>query len=183
MVYKNRTTLCTLATALAALVFSISAFTQSGRPDRPQADAGQQEPPPESLYFTAERMENLSTYFRAVTAAGLTDTLKGPGPFTVFAPTDEAFAKLPAETLEELFRPQNKEMLRAVLIAHIYATRATGAELSKLKDAVTLKRAPQSIDTSNGVKVGGAGVIRTDIIAENGIIHLIDTVLMPADGN
>ena len=167
-----------LLTAVAALAFSVPAAAQT--PAAP-ADGAAQEAQLDSLYFTAEGMGNLSVFFRAVKAAGLADTLKGAGPFTVFAPTDEAFAKLPAETLEELFQPQNKARLRDILINHVFAARATAAELGKLNDSVTLRRRPLAVDLANGPKVGGASVTRTDIMATNGVMHLIDTVLVPAN--
>ena len=168
--------------ALAAITFNLNASAQSGRP-APPTPAAEQEPELDSLFFTAERLNGLSTFFKAVKQSGLTDTLKGGGPFTVFAPTDEAFAKLPPETLEELFRPQNKERLRELLLAHIFPVGATSAELSKLNDAITLKRTPQTVDVTNGLKVGGANVTRSDITATNGVLHLIDAVLMPPGGN
>jgi uncharacterized surface protein with fasciclin (FAS1) repeats len=178
---RNPTTMRILATTLAVLLLSVSALTQSATPERPQAEAGQ--PELESLYFTAERMENLSIFFRAVKTAGLTDTLKGPGPFTVFAPTDEAFAKLPAETLEELLLPQNKERLRDILISHIFPVGATSGEITKLNEAVTLKRKALPVEAGSGIKVGGASVTRADIMATNGVLHLVDTVLMPQGDN
>ena len=167
-----------MLTLIATLMLSVSALAQNenARSSRP---AGEQ---PESLFSTAEHMDNLSVFFKAVKASGLTDTLKGAGPFTVFAPTDDAFAKLPAEMLEDLFRPQNKEKLREILITHIYAAKAMAAQMDELKNAVTLKRNSLSVDTSNGVKIGKATVTQSDIIASNGIIHTIDTVLLP-EGN
>ena len=169
--------------ALAAIAFNVSAAAQQGgRPETPPP-AAEQAQEPDSLFFTAERTGNLSTFFKAVKQSGLTDTLKGGGPFTVFAPTDEAFAKLPPETLEELFRPQNKERLRDILLSHIFAAGATSAELPKLNDAVTLKRTPQTLDVTNGLKIGGANVTQADIMATNGVLHLIDAVLMPPGGN
>ena len=178
---RNPTTMRTLATTLAVLLLSVSALAQSGTHARPQAEAGP--PELESLYFTAERIENLSIFFRAVKIAGLTDTLKGPGPFTVFAPTDEAFAKLPAETLEELLLPQNKERLRDILISHIFPVGATSGEITKLNEAVTLKRRALPVEAGGGIKVGGASVTRADIMATNGVLHLLDTVLMPQGDN
>ena len=170
-----------LLTAVAALAFSTPAAAQQGAAPAPRQEGAAQETPLDSLYFTAEGMSNLSVFFRAVKAAGLGDTLKGAGPFTVFAPTDDAFARLPAETLEELFLPQNKARLRDILLAHIFAARATGAELGKLNESVTLRRRPQPVEVADGLKVGGAAVTRTDIAATNGVMHLIDAVLMPAN--
>src|SRR5215207_2101331 len=149
--------------ALAAIAFNFGAAAQDGRPVAAPPPAAEQAQEPDSLF--------------------LTDTLKGGGPFTVFAPTDEAFAKLPPETLEELFRPQNKERLREILLSHIFAAGATSAELSKLNDAVTLKRTPQPLDLTNGLRIGGANVTQADIMATNGVLHLIDAVLMPSGGN
>ena len=169
--------------ALAAIAFNVGATAQGGKPAAAPPPAAEQPQEPDSLFFTAERMGNLSTFFKAVRQSGLTDTLKGGGPFTVFAPTDEAFDRLPPETLEELFKPQNKERLRELLLAHIFAAGATGAELSKLNDAVTLKRTPQTVDVTNGLKIGGANVTQTDIMATNGVLHLIDAVLMPPGSN
>lgn len=168
-----------MLTLIATITFSVAALAQSENAHNPQA-AGDE---PENLFFTAEHMDNLSLFFKAVKAAGLADTLKGAGPFTVFAPTDEAFAKLPPEMLEELFRPQNKEKLRELLITHIYATRATAAQIQNLKNAVTLKRRSLAVETGNGMKVGGASVTRSDIIAANGVLHLIDAVILPSDND
>src|SRR5215216_360195 len=100
--------------ALATIAFAVTAAAQSGG-GAGQQQGGEHEQQLDSLFFTAERLSNLSIFFKAVKQAGLADTLKGAGPFTVFAPSDEAFAKLPAETLEELLRPQNKERLRDIL--------------------------------------------------------------------
>jgi uncharacterized surface protein with fasciclin (FAS1) repeats len=167
-----------MLTLIATLMLSVSALAQSENAQSSQPTGEQ----PESLFFTAEHMDNLSVFFKAVKASGLTDTLKGAGPFTVFAPTDEAFAKLPAEMLEDLFRPQNKEKLREILITHIYATKAMASQIHELKSAVTLKRNSLAVDTSNGVKIGKATVKQSDIIASNGVMHTIDTVLLP-EGN
>lgn len=169
-----------LAAALAALTLAVFTAAQSGGGAGRRTDGGQEEPELDSLFFTVERTDNLGTFFKAVKASGLTDTLKGAGPFTVFAPTDEAFAKLPAETLEELFRPQNKERLRELLLTHIFPVGATSGEITKLNEALTLKRSALPVDTSGGVKVGGATVTRADIMATNGILHLVDTVLLPS---
>ena len=168
--------------ALAAITFNVYAAAQRDTP-APPTPAAEQAQEPDSLFFTAQRVENLSTFFKAVRQSGLTDTLKGGGPFTVFAPTDEAFAKLPPETLEELFRPQNKERLRELLLAHIFPVGATSAELSKLNDAITLKRTPQTVDVTNGLRAGAANVTQSDITATNGVLHLIDAALMPPGGN
>jgi uncharacterized surface protein with fasciclin (FAS1) repeats len=168
-----------ILTIIAALALSASAPAQKSEHARNSRPAEEQ---PESLFLIAEHTENLSVFFKAVKAAGMTDTLKGAGPFTVFAPTDEAFAKLPAEMLEDLFRPQNKVKLREILLTHIYATRATAAQIPDLKGAVTLKRNSLAVETSNGVKIGNATVTQFDINASNGVLHTVDTVLVP-EGN
>ena len=110
-------------------------------------------------------------------AAGLIETLKGAGPFTVFAPTDEAFAKLPAGTLDALLK--DKAKLTAILTYHVVAGKVMAADVVKLKEAKTVQGQSIKIDTSNGVKVDGANVIKTDIVASNGVIHVIDSVILP----
>ena len=118
---------------------------------------------------------------KALEAAGLTEILKKKGNFTVFAPTDAAFAKLPAGTLEMLLKPENKEKLKAILLYHVVNTKLTANKVIKLngRSLVTLERGLLKIDTTNGVKVNDATVIKSDVKAENGVIHIIDTVLIP----
>ncbi|HMD47998.1 MAG TPA: fasciclin domain-containing protein [Bryobacteraceae bacterium] len=121
-----------------------------------------------------------NTLVAAVKAAGLVETLKGPGPFTVFAPTDEAFAKLPAGTLETLLQPENKAKLRSILLYHVVAGRVTAEQVVKLDAAKTAEGQELTIKTMNGkVMVNDAHVIKTDIQTSNGVIHVIDTVLLP----
>lgn len=125
----------------------------------------------------AGRFNTLAT---ALKAAGLVDALKGPGPFTVFAPTDEAFAKLPPGTLENLLKPENKGELRKILSYHVVAGRVTAKDVVKLDSAKTMEGGSVSIHAGNsGVMVNNAHVTRTDIAASNGVIHVIDTVLLP----
>lgn len=176
---QNSTIAGVILTIIAALTLSASAPAQQSENARNSRPADEQA---ESLFLVAEHADNLSVFFKAVKASGMTDTLKGAGPFTVFAPTDEAFAKLPAEMLEELFRPQNKVKLREILLTHIYATRATATRIQDLKGAVTLKRNSLAVETGNGVKIGNATVTQFDINASNGVLHTIDTVLLP-EGN
>jgi len=115
-----------------------------------------------------------------VQAAGLTSTLEGPGPFTVFAPTDQAFAKLPAATLESLLKPENKDKLRAILTYHVVAGNVDAAEVVKLTSVKTVEGADLKIAAVNGtVMVDNAKVVKTDIHASNGIIHVIDAVMLP----
>jgi uncharacterized surface protein with fasciclin (FAS1) repeats len=118
-----------------------------------------------------------NTLVTAVKAAGLVDTLKGKGPFTVFAPTDEAFAKIPKEDLDALIA--DKAKLTAVLTYHVVPGKVTASDVATLTYADTVQGGRIDIDTSDGVKVDGATVVETDIMASNGIIHVIDTVIMP----
>lgn len=121
-----------------------------------------------------------NTLVAAVKAAGLVDTLKGPGPFTVFAPTDEAFAKLPAGTLESLLQPENKAKLRSILLYHVVQGRVMAGDVVKLDSAKTAEGQNVAIKMANGqVMVNNAHVTKTDIEASNGVIHVIDTVLLP----
>ncbi len=123
---------------------------------------------------------HFDTLVAAVKAAGLVETLKGPGPFTVFAPTDAAFAKLPPGTVENLLKPENKEKLVKILTYHVVAGDVMAKDVVKLHSAKTVEGASVTIKTADGgVTVNGAHVIKTDIIASNGVIHVIDTVLMP----
>ena len=176
---KSKTSLRVLTAAVlaAALVGIVTAAARVGASAGAQSQGAPQSRPPQNIFYTADGAENLHTFIKAVKAAGFTDTLKGGGPFTVFAPSDEAFAKLPAEKLEELFRPENKDMLRDLLAAHVFPVKASAAELDKLKDVQNLKRRSLKVETADGLKVGGAAVTQQDIAASNGVIHVIDTVL------
>jgi uncharacterized surface protein with fasciclin (FAS1) repeats len=123
---------------------------------------------------------NFKTLVAAVKAAGLVDTLKGPGPFTVFAPTDEAFAKLPPGTLESLLKPENKAKLQSILTYHVVAGSVLAKDVVKLDSAKTVEGQNIAIKTTNGrVMVNGANVTKTDVMTSNGVIHVIDSVLLP----
>lgn len=126
---------------------------------------------------TAVAAGNFKTLVTAVKAAGLVDTLKSPGPFTVFAPTDEAFAKLPKGALESLLK--NPDALRSVLLYHVVPGKVMAADVVKIKEAKTALGQSISIDTSKGVRVDQATVVKTDISTSNGVIHVIDAVIMP----
>jgi uncharacterized surface protein with fasciclin (FAS1) repeats len=120
------------------------------------------------------------TLVAAVKAAGLVDTLKGPGPFTVFAPTDAAFAKLPPGTLDMLLKPENKAKLVSILTYHVVPGMVSSQDVVKLHSATTVAGGPIAIKTMNGaVMINNAHVIKADIRASNGVIHVIDTVLLP----
>jgi uncharacterized surface protein with fasciclin (FAS1) repeats len=126
---------------------------------------------------TAVAAGQFNTLAKALTEAGLVETLKGQGPFTVFAPTDEAFAKLPAGTLEALLK--DKAKLTAVLTYHVVAGKVTAADVAKLTEAKTVQGQSVRIDTMGGVMVNDAHVVKTDIMASNGVIHVIDKVILP----
>ncbi|HVJ85613.1 MAG TPA: fasciclin domain-containing protein [Caulifigura sp.] len=130
---------------------------------------------------TAAGNGSFKTLVAAVKAADLVDTLKGKGPFTVFAPTDEAFAKLPKGTVENLLKPENKKKLQAVLTYHVVAGDVRAADVVKLKSAKTVQGQEVKIDASNGVKVNDAKVTKADIVCTNGVIHVIDTVILPKE--
>lgn len=121
-----------------------------------------------------------NTLVAAVKAAGLVETLKGVGPFTVFAPTDEAFAKLPAGTLEDLLKPANKAKLQSVLTYHVVSGKVMAADVVKLHTAKTVEGQNVTIKVTGGkVTVDAANVTKTDIVASNGVIHVIDAVILP----
>ncbi|MFW2388761.1 MAG: fasciclin domain-containing protein [Polyangiales bacterium] len=122
-----------------------------------------------------------STLVAAVQAAGLVETLQGAGPFTVFAPTDEAFAKLPAGTLDSLLLPENKAKLTAILTYHVVAGEVLAADVVTLSSADTVEGQSVAISVSDsGVRINDANVTETDVMASNGVIHVIDSVLIPS---
>ena len=130
-----------------------------------------------NIVETAIAARSFKTLVEAVKAANLVDTLSGPGPFTVFAPTDEAFAKLPAGTVEGLLKDIPK--LKSVLTYHVLPGKVMSSDISKMRSAKTVQGQSVSIDTSDGVKVDNAKVVKADIEADNGIIHVIDSVILP----
>jgi uncharacterized surface protein with fasciclin (FAS1) repeats len=146
------------------------------------AGAGARQPA-KDIVDTAVAAGSFTTLAKALQAAGLVETLKGSGPFTVFAPTDEAFAKLPAGTLEELFKPENKAMLTRILTSHVVAGNVGSAQVVKMKSARAVSGVTLDI-TSSGktVMVDKASVVKADIAASNGVIHVIDSVIVPAAG-
>lgn len=130
---------------------------------------------------TAVAAGQFTTLAAALQAADLVDTLKGDGPFTVFAPTDAAFAKLPEGTVESLLKPENRDQLVAILTYHVVAGKVEAAEVVKLDEAKTVNGKDVQITVAdNGVQVNNANVIKTDIEASNGVIHVIDTVIIPS---
>ena len=138
---------------------------------------------PADIVDTAVGAGTFKTLAAALGAADLVATLKGDGPFTVFAPTDDAFAKLPAGTVETLLKPENKEKLKEILLLHVVPGSVLAADVVKLTEAKTAGGKTVKISTDGGVKVGTAtgmaNVVKTDIKAKNGVIHVIDAVILP----
>ncbi|MFX0067936.1 MAG: fasciclin domain-containing protein [Candidatus Hodarchaeota archaeon] len=130
-----------------------------------------------NIVETAIEAGSFKTLVKAVQTAGLVETLSKEGPFTVFAPTDAAFAKLPEGTIEALLK--DKQRLKAVLTYHVVAGKVMSKDVMGLKSAKTLQGQEVSIDTTKGVKINEANVVKTDIETTNGVIHVIDTVILP----
>jgi uncharacterized surface protein with fasciclin (FAS1) repeats len=134
---------------------------------------------PQDIVGVAAGAGSFNTLVAAVKAAGLVETLQGAGPFTVFAPTDEAFAKLPKGTVESLLLPENKQKLIAILTYHVLPAKVMASEV-KTMQAKTVNGEQLAITVGNGgVQVNNAKVVATDVAASNGVIHVIDTVLLP----
>lgn len=159
----------TLRDTLTALVFLIASPALVATPPAPNAKA--------DIVDTAVAAGSFKTLVAALNAAGLTETLKGKGPFTVFAPTDAAFAKLPEGTVEALLKDIPK--LTAILTYHVVPGQVTAKEVVKLSSVRTVQGQPLTLSTSSGVKVDGASVVKADVMASNGVIHVIDTVVLP----
>ncbi len=154
------------AAAIAAIAITANA---------PQARAQQKD-----IVDTAVAAGSFKTLAAALKAAGLVETLKGPGPFTVFAPTDEAFAKLPKGTVEDLLKPENKAKLTAILTYHVMPGAVMASDVTKIKEAKTVNGQSVAVRTSGGsVLIDNARVVKTDIKASNGVIHVIDAVILP----
>jgi uncharacterized surface protein with fasciclin (FAS1) repeats len=136
--------------------------------------------PQKDIVDTAVAAGQFKTLAAALQAAGLVDTLKGKGPFTVFAPTDAAFAKLPAGTVENLLKPENKAKLTAILTYHVAPGRMLAAELAGMSSIPTVNGQPLPIRSESGMMmVGTARLAKSDILCSNGVIYVIDTVLLP----
>ena len=156
----------------SALVFSIGVRTSL-------ADCGTCD---KTVVEVAAQTNGFKTLVAAVKAADLVETLSGKGPFTVFAPTDEAFAKLPKGTLDELLKPENKKKLAEILTYHVVPGNVMAKDVVKLKDAKTVQGSKVTISVKDGkVMLDEATVIKTDIPCKNGVIHVIDTVILPKD--
>src|SRR6188474_2714255 len=136
----------------------------------------------QDIVDTAVAAGSFMTLAKALQAADLAETLKGAGPFTVFAPTDEAFAKLPAGTLDELLKPENKPKLQRILTSHVVAGKVMAADVVKFSSAKAVSGDTLTIASRDGgVTIGGTNVVKTDIVATNGVIHVIDSVILAKD--
>ena len=168
MILKRRVKISTFSAFFAALLVAASAFGGSyGKKS--------------DLVDTAVAAGDFSTLAAALTAGGLVDTLKSDGPFTVFAPTDAAFAKLPAGTVEDLLKPENREQLVSILTYHVVPGRVEAADVVKLSSAETVNGEALNIRVEgDAVYVNDARVVSTDIGASNGVIHVVDSVILPA---
>ena len=155
-----------IAAGVVALALSVPGATAAGQKA--------------NIVQTAVDAGSFNTLVAAVKAADLANTLQGPGPFTVFAPTDAAFAKLPAGTVENLLKPENKAKLASILTYHVVSGNVTAEQVVKMNSATTVNGKPLKIKVNNGsVMVNNANVIKTDIATSNGVIHVIDTVVLP----
>jgi uncharacterized surface protein with fasciclin (FAS1) repeats len=165
--------------SLALVLTAVAMLSGCGGAEKPPSTVDDVVAPTSTsnIVDTAIAARSFTTLVKAVQAAGLVETLSGPGPFTVFAPTDEAFAKLPPGTIEALLA--DKAKLTAVLTYHVVAGKVMAADVVGLTSATTVQGSELTIDTSSGVKINGANVTATDIGASNGVIHVIDTVLLP----
>ena len=134
----------------------------------------------QNIVETAVAAGNFKTLVAAVQAAGLVETLSGPGPFTVFAPNDDAFAKVPTGTIQALLQPDAKDQLIGILTYHVVPGKVMAADVVKLDSAKTVQGQSIVIDTTHGVKANDANVVQTDIQCANGVIHVLDAVIMPA---
>ncbi|WP_299143469.1 fasciclin domain-containing protein [uncultured Tateyamaria sp.] len=157
----------TLLTTIAAATLATGAIAGAAKKD---------------IVDTAVSAGSFETLVAAVQAAGLVDTLKGDGPFTVFAPTDAAFAALPEGTVETLLKPENKDQLAAILTYHVVPGKVMSTDLTDDMEATTVQGEAVTIDLDNGVMVEEATVVSADIETSNGVIHVIDKVILP-EGN
>jgi uncharacterized surface protein with fasciclin (FAS1) repeats len=174
----------TLASGLTAIALAFSAGTLS----TPQsAFAGEKDSHTTKtasmcIVDTAKKAGSFNTLLAAVKAADLESTLRGDGPFTVFAPTDEAFKKLPEGTVENLLKPENKDKLKSILTYHVVSGKVYAKDVVKLSSAKTVNGQEVKITVADGkVKVDDANVVQTDIEARNGVIHVIDKVILPKE--
>ncbi len=170
-----------LTLALPCLALAACAKSDKTAPAQSPSDAAQPSdqsaPLNKTIVDIATEAGTFNTLTQALQEADLVQTLQGPGPFTVFAPTDEAFAKLPAGALDDLLK--DKEKLKQVLLLHVVSGKVMASDVMSLSTATMLSGQSLPISTTSGVKIGAATVTQTDIEASNGVIHIIDTVLLP----
>lgn len=171
-IFKQNRKLIPILGAFGVVIALMSAIAVAGHHAEKMGKSGEMD-----IVDTAVAAKNFSTLLTAVEQAGLVDALKGEGPYTLFAPTDEAFAKIPEDKLKALLK--DKKALTAVLTYHVVPASVTSGQVVTLTSAKTLQGQSVAIDTSNGVKINNANVIKTDIMASNGVIHVIDEVIMP----
>lgn len=163
-----------MARFFAGLMIGVLVLTLGAR------DVRADETSEKTIVEIAAGNDSFKTLVTAVKAAGLVETLSGKGPFTVFAPTDEAFKKVPENVLADLLKPENKDKLVAVLTYHVVPGKVMAADVVKLKSAKTVQGSEAKVTVKDGkVKIDDANVIKTDIVAKNGVIHVIDAVILP----
>jgi uncharacterized surface protein with fasciclin (FAS1) repeats len=167
----------TLAAMVAA--FSITSSISAGECSASKTSTAAKSSAGKDIVAVASGAENFTTLVTAVKAAGLVETLQGEGPFTVFAPTDAAFAKLPAGTVESLLKPENREKLIAILKYHVVPGKVLAADVKTMQARTVQGQSVQLKVSSEGVTVDGAKVLKTDVMADNGVIHVIDSVILP----
>lgn len=174
----------TAAIAATLLVTPLSAHNHGGgKSESKPAKAAGYEKSTKNIVETASEAGTFNTLLAAAKAAGLAGVLSGPGPFTVFAPTDDAFAKLPAGTVEELLKPENKDQLAAILTYHVVPGKMKAKSVVSSPGAKTVNGQFVNFTTEGGAQIDGANITATDIKASNGIIHVIDSVILPENSN
>ncbi len=167
----------TVAAFAAAVTLTPSLFADECSASKHAS--GAMSKPGKDIVSVAAGSDNFTTLVAAVKAAGLVETLQGKGPFTVFAPTDAAFAKLPAGTVENLLKPENKEKLVKILTYHVVPGRVLAADVKTMEAKTVEGQSLKLKVTDKGVMVNNANVVKTDLLADNGVIHVIDTVVLP----
>jgi len=171
----NKHLMTSLGALAAVAAFALPASAQMA------THGGHAMPTGDDIVDVAVANGSFTTLVAAVKQAGLVETLKGEGPFTVFAPTDEAFADLPAGTVESLLRPENRDKLTAILTYHVVPGKVMASDVVKLSSAKTVQGSSVSIEVEDGaVYVDGARVVKADVPASNGVIHVIDKVILPS---
>lgn len=174
---KKATTAAVVAQTALVMMFVAAVPASAGHHESGDYHSMKKNP---DIVDVAVAAGDFSTLAAALQAAGLVDTLKGDGPFTVFAPTDEAFAKLPAGTVETLLKPENKEQLIAILTYHVVPGKVTAEQVVGLKSAKTVNGETLAVAVEKGqVQINEIDVVKADIMASNGVIHVVDEVILP----